>query len=88
MQNLQSDEWAEPYIVAVSKEDPPDKAVISLVDDIRFAKELDFIQVNMPHILAVKNGIEEPHRCDRCAYCRETKALKRVMHYSEIGIAV
>jgi len=85
-QNSQSDNWAETYIVAVSKEDPPDKAVISMVDDARFARELYEVEQNMTRILAVKEGLMEPRRCGKCAWCRSTKRLKKVLHYSEIGL--
>ena len=77
--------WAEPLIVAVSKEDPPDKAVISLLDEPRFEQELYEIERNMSRILEVKNGIEKPHRCEGCAYCRSTKMVSSVMHYSELA---
>ena len=85
-QNSQLDNWAETYIVAVSKEDPPDKAVISLVDDARFARELYEVEQNMTRIMAVKEGLMTPRRCEKCAYCRSTKRLKKVLHYSEIGL--
>lgn len=78
-------EWAEPLIVAVSKEVPPDKAVISLQDPPRMKLVLGEIENNIPRILAIKRGIEKPIRCERCAYCRSTKRLNKVTHYSEIG---
>ena len=80
-----NDNWAEPLIVAVSKEEPPDKGVISLVDERRFAAELHGIKENMPRILAVKNGTELPKGCGKCAYCRATKKVTKVIHYTEIG---
>jgi len=85
-QNSGSMDWAETYIVAVSKEDPPDKAVISMADDARFARELYEVEQNMTRILAVKEGLIPPTRCEKCAYCRSTKRLKKVLHYSEIGL--
>lgn len=85
--NTGNETWAEPFIVAVSKEDPPDKAIISLSDPHRFQTELSQVEQNMPRILQVKAGVIEPNRCERCAYCRETKHLNRVIHYKEIGVA-
>ncbi|MFD3271483.1 PD-(D/E)XK nuclease-like domain-containing protein [Paenibacillus dendritiformis] len=77
------DGWIEPYIVAVSKEDPPDIAVVSInVYDIKRA--LDEVERYMPRILAVKSGQEEPERCERCRFCRGTKVLNRIIHYSEL----
>ena len=78
------DYWLTPYIVAVSKETPPDKAVISLYDEERIASELLRIEGNMPHILAVKNGDVKPVRCGKCAYCRATSRVDRVISYREL----
>jgi len=77
--------WAEPLIVAISKEDPPDKAIISLLDEPRFERELEVIQDKMPRIIAVKAGEIAPRRCEKCAWCRSTKKLTTVMHYSELN---
>lgn len=69
----------EPVIVAASKEDPPDKAVITMADDARLDDELIEIERKMPRILAVKAGNEPPRRCESCAYCRATKKLSKVI---------
>lgn len=77
------DGWIEPIIVAVSKEDPPDKAVISL-DAYDIQREIDAIRDNMPRLIQVKSGLLEPKRCENCRYCRETKRLNKIVHYSEL----
>lgn len=76
--------WLEPYIVAVSKEVPPDKAIISLDDFQRTEAELHAVKMNMPHILEVKNGFVEPVRCERCDYCRSTNIVSKILSYSEL----
>lgn len=78
-------QWLNPMMVAVSKENPPDKAVISLMDENRLGLELDRIEGNMPHILAVKSGNEQPKRCEVCEYCRMTKKVNRFINYMELG---
>ena len=77
------DEWLEPLMVAVSKEDPPDKAVIRF-DEIRLRTELEIIQEQLPRIIAVKHGQVSPRRCEKCRYCRETKQLRSTVHYTEL----
>lgn len=77
------DGWIEPYIVAVSKEDPPDKAVIS-INALDVDRELESIQTRMPRLIEVKAGRKEPIRCETCRYCRETKRLNKIIHYSEL----
>lgn len=62
------------YIAAVTKEDSPEIEIIeigqSILDD-----ELNKVHMNMPSVLAVKNGETAPTRCSRCAYCKATKKL-------------
>jgi hypothetical protein len=80
--------WLTPYIVAVSKETPPDKAVISLEDNshawkqnARFSDELMLVEANLPRILQVKAGEVEPVRCGRCAYCRASSGTTEIISY-------
>jgi len=73
----------EPIILAVTKQDPPNKALIYFDDD-RLNWELSQIVFHLPRVLAVKNRQERPKRCERCKYCRETKKLRKLMHYSEL----
>ena len=77
-------DWSKFLIVAVSKEKYPDKAVINMTDPERLVKELADVEANMPRILAVKAGIEEPVRCEVCDYCRSTKMLSGAIHYTEL----
>lgn len=76
--------WFEPLILAISKEEIPDKAIISLKDDARFEFELEQIALNIPRIINIKNGILEPKRCEKCNYCKDTKILKNIINYNEI----
>lgn len=77
------DGWIEPIIVAVSKEDPPDKAVLT-INAYDIQRELEEIERHMPRFIEVKAGHEEPIRCEKCRYCRETKKLNSIIHYSEL----
>jgi hypothetical protein len=77
-------DWYDFYIVAVSKQDYPDKAVIDMRGPERYVVELAEIETNMPRILAVKNGKAEAKRCENCNYCRATKQLTGTIHYSEL----
>lgn len=69
----------EPYIVAITKETPPDKAVITFdQSDLEF--EMEYVETALPSVLEAKNELREPFRCERCAYCRSTKELKDVIN--------
>ena len=76
------EDWLDFYIVAVSKQDYPDKAVIDMRGPERYIQELAEIEANMPRVLAVKNGLMEPKRCEACSFCRATKRLTGTVHYS------
>lgn len=66
--------YYDPYIVAVTKETPPDKAVLH-IDKERYSFEQDYVQTLLPSMLEAKQGVKKAHRCDKCAYCRATKKL-------------
>lgn len=78
-----SGDWLESYIVAISKQDPPDKAVI-VVDKDRLLLELGEVEKNMERITLVKKGLESPKECGLCEYCRRNKQIKHVTHYMEL----
>lgn len=72
-----------PLIVAITKEEVPDKAIIFFNND-ELDYELEKIQFNMPHILDVKYKRVPPKRCEKCRWCRETKKVTKILHYSEL----
>ena len=81
-QNREGD-WLENFIVAVSKQDPPDKAVIT-VDHVSLNLELEEISAKMERIKAVKYGGEQPESCGKCEYCRKKKMVTTVLDYREL----
>ncbi|WP_245902396.1 PD-(D/E)XK nuclease-like domain-containing protein [Gracilibacillus dipsosauri] len=72
-----------PYIVAVTKESPPNKAVIHF-DESRYEFEYDFIENELDRIIRVKNGEAEPVKCGKCEYCRQSKKLEGTIEVGEL----
>ena len=72
-----------PYIIAISKETVPDKAII-YVDDERLEEELLDVRSRMDRIKAVKNGESAPIRCEKCEYCKKSKKLSQAIHYKDL----
>lgn len=72
-----------PYIVAVSKENPPNKGVIHF-DESRFEFEYEYIGLKMERILNLKTGATDPTSCQKCDYCRSKKALKGTIEVGEL----
>lgn len=68
-------------IVAISKQDYPDKEVVSLNHRQRYDYELSKIKDRLPYIQQVKLGHMKPKRCGVCDYCRATKKLWAIKPY-------
>lgn len=75
--------WCEPYIVAVSKQDIPDKQVFSIPEN-RLSEAQLLIEREQPHIEDVRCGRVEPTRCERCEYCRSTKKLSEIISMDDL----
>ena len=71
------------FIAAVTKEDEPEIAIIG-IDQQSLDHALNEIEMNMPSVLAVKNGDVEPVRCEKCNYCKKTAKLNKVIHYNDL----
>ncbi len=81
--NRGSDDYLQPHIIAVSKEEIPDKAVILVGTEFIKDKLLE-VETLLPRLIKVKTGQEEPTRCEHCDYCRSTKKIERILHYTEL----
>lgn len=72
-----------PYIVAVTKEDIPNKAVIHF-DESRFQFEYEYVELTLERIVQVKNGDVEPIGCGKCDYCKSKKKLNGTIEVGEL----
>jgi hypothetical protein len=72
------------FIAGATKEKPePDLAIISIPQEqIDMSREI--IKANLPRFVQVKAGLIEPHRCEKCDYCRATKKLTQIVDYREL----
>lgn len=69
-------QYYEPYIVAVTKEAPPDISVLHF-DHSRFDFEREYVEMMLSSIIDAKEGRKTAQRCEKCDYCRATKKLER-----------
>jgi hypothetical protein len=75
-----------PFLIAVTKQSPPDKAILSF-DQESLDEELKSVGVYMQRVIDVKTGKEYPVRCNKCDYCRATKKVDihgGVQHYASL----
>lgn len=80
-QNARSDNDPNFIIIAISKQDYPDKEVLMLNHRQRYDYELGKIKERLPMIQAIKEGRVKPKRCGYCDYCRATKKLYAIKPY-------
>lgn len=74
-----------PFVLAVgTKENEPDLVALYISDEDLAAK-LAEIEDNAPRYRDIKEGREEPRRCERCDYCKRTRKLDRIINYKELS---
>ncbi|OYD59778.1 hypothetical protein CGZ90_00615 [Fictibacillus aquaticus] len=81
--NRGGDSWLESYLVAVSKQDPPDKAIIT-IDQDTLAMALGEVEEKITRVAAVKAGEVKPIECGKCYHCRRNKKITTVIHYMDL----
>lgn len=79
------EEWLIPHMVVVTKQDPPDHEILYFDHDT-ISQYLNIVGNHIERVKAVKSGEVEPIRCDKCEYCRQTKKISRIKHFSEISL--
>nr|DAP39348.1 MAG TPA: Putative exonuclease [Caudoviricetes sp.] len=72
-----------PYIVAVTKEDTPNKAVIR-IDKSYTMPKLEEIEFYMGRIAKVKNGLEKPIGCGKCDYCKSVSKVTKILTLEDL----
>lgn len=74
-----------PFLLAVgTREEPADLAALYIPDDALRAKLYE-VEDLAPRFQAIKEGREEPHRCERCPWCRATRTLRTIADFRELG---
>lgn len=75
------------YLAVITKETPADIAIVQIEQE-RMDAEMAWLEQMMPRYEAIKEGLIEPDRCGKCAWCRESKQLTGPVmlgEYEEIG---
>lgn len=70
------------YLAVITKEKPSNIAVIQIAQS-KLDAELEYLKQVLPRFDAIKKGIVEPERCEKCAYCRDTNILTEPMILTE-----
>lgn len=74
-----------PFLLAVgTREEPADLAALYIPDDALRARLYE-VEDLAPRFQAIKEGREEPRRCERCPWCRATRTLRTIVDFRELG---
>jgi hypothetical protein len=73
----------QPYIIAVSKSNVPDKTIIS-IPDYRMEEAERTVEMRQNHIELVKTGQAKPRSCGLCDYCKLNKKLSEIISMDEL----
>jgi len=83
-------EYLTPNIIAASKEEVPDKALITFETENEDSLK-NFVETTLeeikPYILRVKElkeGLAEPVRCEKCDYCKSTKQITEPVYWLDL----
>ena len=75
------------YLAVITKETPADIRIIRIGQE-RLDAEIALLEQILPRYDAIKNGAIEPERCEKCAWCRESRILTEpedLNDFDEIG---
>lgn len=73
------------FLICVSKQDYPDKAVLHVNHEQQYIAEIEGMFKNLYRFNMIKEGRQLPKRCNTCDYCRATKILKSVIPYYQLS---
>ncbi|MCU0082227.1 PD-(D/E)XK nuclease-like domain-containing protein [Streptococcus danieliae] len=82
LKQITGDDYRQ-YIVAVSKENVPDKEVLSIPENFLEEGLGDLLEA-ATEIWDVIQGKKEPKKCERCDYCRSKKKLTKIVSLNEL----
>lgn len=72
-----------PFYLAAATKEAVTNFDIFQIDQPTLDLALAEIMANMPRFIAIKAGLEEPHYCGVCDYCKSVKKA-RIRNYSEL----
>ncbi len=75
------------FVDAITKERHPVPMLIEIRQN-RLDEALETMRFNIPRILRIKNGEQEPDRCGHCDYCHDTEVIRGPIYSDMIDLEV
>lgn len=80
-------ELLETYICAADK-GKYTNITVAYIDGDRLDTCLENVKRHAPIIQSIKDGINQPIRCESCDYCKATKILTEPIHFADLALAI
>lgn len=71
------------YLAVITKEDPADIELIHIGDKFLNVNK-GMVEHYLPIYDSIKKGLTDPERCGSCAYCRQSKKLKKSIEFEDL----
>lgn len=75
-----------PFILAVITKETPAGIYALSVEQADLTAKLMEIEELAPRFQAIKEGLMPAERCEKCAFCRQTKVLQTIIDYKKLRI--
>ena len=75
------------FIAAATKETEPDIRIIQVTQNY-LDEALELVRANIGRVLTVKNGEDEPDRCDVCDCCKHNRVLRCPISIMDLTMAI
>lgn len=75
------------FIAAATKETEPDIRIIQVTQNY-LDEALELVRANIGRVLTVKNGEDEPDRCDVCDCCKHNRVLRGPISIMDLTMAI
>ena len=72
------------YLACITKQDPPDLAVVEIPQE-QLDAEMAVLRQKLPLFEAMRLGAVEAPRCNHCAYCRQSRTITRPLSITEFN---
>lgn len=76
------------FIAAATKEKPQADIRVIKIEQNYLDEALTMVEMNLPRILRVKTGEEEPDRCDFCDCCKKNRVLNGYISVHDLAMSI
>lgn len=72
------------YLACISKQTPPDILLVE-IPQYTLDAEMEVLKEKLPYLDAMRQGVVEPERCCKCAYCRSSRKITEPVSLDDLA---